>query len=291
MRIALLVLGLVWLQPRAAWACVTCAVGDPTRTVMGTGQALSGRVRLLGEYRYRSERFGQDMDAEAVSESRLVLGAAWSPTDWVTLSLTAPLVNRRVEYADLSANEVTNLGDVEVLARFTVLRARSMGRHQLGLSAGVQLPTALRQETGGPRNSLEAQAGVGALTGSAGVFYMFSKAEWSVFVSASGRVSTRGWERFLSGPVFLASAHLQVQPASWIGLRLGVDARVSGANTFGDLSDPNSGGTVLMLSPGLLLSPVTDLIIHAGAGVTVANALRGAQSDPVSAMAGVTYDF
>ena len=89
----------MWMASGAS-ACGTCSVGDPTLTVVGFEQPKANRVRTSATLRHRNDSIGETaVDKLTLSEQRLELAGAYSPTDRVSLSLMMPLVHRLITEA------------------------------------------------------------------------------------------------------------------------------------------------------------------------------------------------
>ena len=73
--------------------------------------------------------------------------------------------------------------------------------------------------------------------------------------------------------------------------RIGLDTRLDGSCEAYGKPDPNSGGFVAYLSPELVVSPVTDLLLVASVRAPVAQAFHGYHHEAAIAGLGVTYDF
>ena len=73
--------------------------------------------------------------------------------------------------------------------------------------------------------------------------------------------------------------------------RLGIDTRLDGTASADDKPDPSSGGFVGYLSPQLVVSPATDLLVQVGAHFPVVQALRGFHREGAILAVGATYDF
>ena len=78
------------------------AVGDPTLTVVGFEQPKANRVRTSAAVRHRSDSIGEtEVDRLTLSEQRMELAGAYSPTDRFSLSLMMPLVHRYLRALDV----------------------------------------------------------------------------------------------------------------------------------------------------------------------------------------------
>jgi hypothetical protein len=132
---------LVVLPIGAARAC-PCQSGDPTLTGTSWGSTYAGRLRVGAEVRWYTEGYGvRGVDRADVSDVRIEPSLAWSPTDWLVLSVVAPVAYRSVTHTNLAVEDHVGLADPEIRARFTLLRDRAIApRNVLGASLGVDIP-------------------------------------------------------------------------------------------------------------------------------------------------------
>lgn len=286
----LLALGL--LVPRSASACAACACGDPTLTVMGTGKNFGGRLRLSAEWRRRAETEAGTYGASRVTEDRFTAGAAWAPLDTLQLALTVPLVDRRLETATLARDRALNLGDVELHGRLFVSGARGRATHQLGLTAGLRLPTGpeMRGADGRPL-PLDAQPGTGGFMPSVGAWYGLFAHPWSGHFSLNGVVATTGHGGFAPGPAALLTAFGQYQWGTALALRAGIDGRWTGRDDVRGATVAESGGPTLFAAGGVVVSIGEDTLLHGTLRWPVVDARRGGARSEPSLAAGVAHDL
>jgi hypothetical protein len=288
------VLGSVLAWPRAAAACATCSCGDPTITSMGTEQSYAGRLRVSLGYSHRSDAQGEaHVDEEDHDERRLDLSAAYSPTMWLQLAASLPLLERQVTEVDLSRDTLRGTGDLDVRARLTLWRDRHFApRHLAGVSAGATLPTArVQQGAMGEALDLDHQVGGLAVAPRLGVFYTQLHHPWSIYASLSAThiVSVSGDER--AGDNLAATAALQWQPGEVWGLRLAVDGKLEDRGKRGHELLADTGGAAVFVSPGVIYSPVVDLVFEAQVQLPVVNALYGRHDESPVVLIATSYDF
>ncbi len=280
--------------PRPVSACASCACGDPTITTIGAGKPFAGRLRASMLYRHRSSVSGTTgVDAVRADEDRADLGVSLSVLDDLVIEASIPLVLRRATLVNLARSEVMTLGDAELRARAFLFEDRTFNpRHLLAVHGGAVLPSAPAAERPtGERLPLEAQAGTGSVQPLAGLSYAYFDDPVSLYASTTVVLPIRGRFDARVGTTVLASAFAQLQPWSWLALRLGVDGRWAARSEDGGRLDPDSGGFIAFLAPALVLSPLEDLVVHASVGVPVLRALNGVQEEHPTAEVGVVYDF
>jgi hypothetical protein len=287
--------GLLLLVPGpAAWACATCACGDPTLTSMGTEQPFSGRLRLSTQLRTWGQTVGRDgEDALRLREARMDVAAAYAPLPWLFLAANLPLQAREVRDVSLARERGWGLGDVELSAKaFLFMDKAFSADHLFSVLAGMKLPTSpvLRAEDGTVLN-LDTQLGSGSWDPLAGVAYQHFRGTWSFLVSATGFLPTRGTGGFRAGPSVRTTLAAQYQPSTKWAVRLGFDGRLEAAADIHGEEEENGGGFLGYASPDVLFSPATDVVLSAGVRVPFLNALRGRVDSTPIAMLAMAYDL
>jgi len=295
--IGLLLLGAIGgivSMPASARACATCAVGDPTLTVMGAEQPFAHRVRGALFFRYRTDRLGEPgVNAIDLSEERIEASVSYSPTTRYSLSLSIPTVHRRVSYVNGAEDALWSLGDMELRFRAFVYRDSDRApRHLLATLVGIQLPTApLDRDSNGQVLPLELQAGSGSFNPIAGLTYGFFADPWSFSAVSAVVVGTPGRADVRVGTSWRTTLRAQLQPWSAVGFLLGADLRLDGRTLEGGETDPDSGGFIAYLTGGLVVSPATDLILSATVSYPTINALYGHHEEGLALAIGCMYDF
>ncbi|RLB46801.1 MAG: transporter [Deltaproteobacteria bacterium] len=275
-----------------ARACATCAVGDPTLNVMGVEQPFAGRTRIATEVRHFSETSGvQGETSVASSEQRLSLSLSHSPTPRLTLALRVPLVLRHLAFENLATETVVGPGDATVRARYVLYRDRTFAPSRLiWAHLGLEMPTApIRQGPGGPL-SLERQLGTGSWDTSMAIGGSYFANPYSVHGSALLFLPTRGTADSRVGTHLRTTLVGQLQPWSFLGFRLGLDARFEAATVENGAEDPSSGGIVGYITGGLIGSPATDIVTWLNFTMPVIQALNGEQSEGWQLVLGAALD-
>ncbi|MCP3104779.1 transporter [Myxococcus sp. K15C18031901] len=290
----LLSAALVLLPGSSAWACATCACGDPTLMSMGTEQPFAGRLRLSTTLRAWGQTVGNDrVDALRLREARLDVAAAFAPFPWLFLSATLPLQAREIREVSLSRERGWGVGDVELTAKAFLFKDREFSAdHLFSVLVGVKLPTApkLRAEDGALLG-LDTQLGSGSVDPLAGLAYQHFRGEWSFLVSATGFLPTRGILGYRAGASVRTTAAAQYQPSAKWAVRMGLDGRLERASDIDGEEEANGGGFIAYASPDVLFSPSTDVVVGAGVRVPFFNRLRGRVAPTPIAMMSVAYDL
>ena len=283
----------LFVAPQAS-ACSTCQAGDPTLTIMGHGKPFEGRLRASLEFRYRTEDIGvPGVSSEELSEYRTSLGIAWTPHERMTLGLSVPMVGKQLALANQSEERSFFLGDIEVNARVFVWRDRhAMPRHLLGVVAGLRVPSAPElEDSAGVPLSFDAQAGNGAWVPSAGLWYGYFRHPFSLYLSSVGYFTAGGFGAFEAGDAWVNTLMAQWAPELPVALQLGFDTRAATRDVDAGVVDPDSGGFIGFLTPGIVFSPTEDLLLSVRVMIPVIDQLDGNHDEGVSVLAGVTYDL
>jgi len=205
----------------------------PTPIAFVVKNGVNTRARTSGvslDLQYRRDRLAEGTELD---EGILQLGASYAPTDWLTLSMIAPVVLRDVTSADLTHVSTVGLGQLDVRGRFVLFRDRSFApEHVLGLVVGLGLPTVVDQMApNGQLLSIEAQSGSATVDPIAGAFYTWLAYPLSLFASASLRVPLAG--RYTEAPGVSGSATLALQyrAGGWPTFRIALDGRLEAPST------------------------------------------------------------
>ncbi len=303
LTVSLLLSTALLLAPSSsAWACATCACGDPTLMSMGTEQPFEGRLRFSSTLRGWGQTVGTDgVDALRLREARMDLAVAYAPLPWLFLSATLPLQAREVRHVSLSRDRGWGVGDVEVAAKVFLFQDRAFSaKHLFSVLGGVKLPTApVLRDQNGAQLTLDSQLGSGSVDPLAGLAYQHFRGSWSFLASATGFLPTRGIQGFRAGPSLRTTLAAQYQPSPRWALRMGFDGRLEGAadssgeqhvHTSSDRHE-HTGGFVGYASPDVIFAPGMDVVVAAGVRVPFINQLRGRVSPTPIAMLSVAYDL
>jgi hypothetical protein len=266
-----------------------------TLTATGVERPYQNRVRTAVEERYGSLTLGDASYGQHIDFLRSTLAASWSPVDRLTLSALLPWVTSWVAPVGQPRETVNGLGDLELAARVVVFRERHFAPHHLlWLMAGLKFPTGPRAyDAAGYPFPDDDQPGTGSFDPFFGITYAwFSTDILSLYSSATYRLTTTGPRGYRRGSSLGVSSGLQVQPWTWGALVLGADVTWTAPDTLSSGGDsPSTGGTVVYLAPGLLWSPVTDLLVRVNVDVPVVRVLDGTQDVGPQVMLSVAYDI
>lgn len=279
------------LHGGGVFACATCLCGDPTITTMGAEKPFSGRLRGSVDWLTRSERSGQPGISEHnIDEKRVTLSVSYAPsTDWI-FALGVPLVEKEVRRFDLSRETASGVGDADLSARWYLGNTRE---HLWGVQFGVRVPTSSEQTLSGEAIDFDAQPGAGATIPSLGLWYgNFRSPDFFYASTVYQRAVDTGYQGYEMGDVLLLTGH--VQHGLWeqqLALSFSLDGRWKKRDAYFGETDENSGGVLIMATPGISWTPVTDLIFNVTYQIPAVENLYGEQKEKPNLRIGVTYDF
>jgi hypothetical protein len=264
------------LASSEASACASCANGDPTLTAaIGEEIPTGNRVRagLMSRYWSRAAvSHGNDHDHSLLlREVQLNLLASYAPTDRLVFALNAPVHARELSGGHGAPWRTLALGDVELAARWVMFRDREFSpNHLVSLLAGVELPTSpIHLDDSGTTLDPDYQTGSGSFDPRIGAGYSFFSFPWSVQVSSSLRLPTRGTAGLRQGEQVELRAGAQRQFGFGLGARLTAEARYEGEEFVRGVPAEGSGGAIAYAAPSLLYSPVRELVLEATAHLPV----------------------
>jgi len=287
-----------------AQACSICRCGDPTFNALGKdGYAARGFRLALDWERYDKQEGPSDGESEELVENRFTALVSYGFGERFTLFARVPFSHRHFE--ELEAGEVaesfqTNgFADPEVYGQARVWAsgmAPGVGRRSsLSVLGGVKTALGDNQASvDGERADEHAQPGTGStdLFGGLAFLYLFDK-ESAVF--ASGQYRHTGENDF--GYRYGSSVLLNAAYEHKLGGRLdGVmelnfrHAERDRVDATGELGE-NTGGSVLYLTPRLLVDLGHGIVVRAAAQIPIARDLNGAQKEHAVLNAGVSFLF
>ncbi|HVM33286.1 MAG TPA: transporter [bacterium] len=308
----------LFLTVPAAWACSVCGCGDPLQS-SASAHPLAGAVRLDFQSIYLTASAQSDDDVtqtEAVRQVNFNATLNYSPSgDW-TLTAMLPLVEK---YWTLSAGDAPavpggtladsgtpfGIGDVMVGARYFFWQDTDFKtkEHQaLALSGGAYLPTGgtdFKSGVTGDNLDTHSQLGTGAFGFYGGLLYNHVWDDFTLSANFNVVAHTKAltsdstsavWD-YAFGTSYTGGISGQYHLADDLAISLAVEGRYADADSKANDSQtavvtaPNTGGTVLDLSPGFSWNLSGDSVLYAKVQVPVYTNLIGVQTvDPTYAL-------
>ncbi len=211
---------------------------------------------------YRTFAHGSEVNSREYFYAWDVWGR-WMPHPrWQVMALIPYQYNLR-EFDDAQRQRVRGLGDVSLLAQFSVFdplmsRARSW-RHVLQVGGGVKLPTGdfrLRATTNGLEEALPPamQPGTGSTDVLASALYVLSRGRWGISADASYRLTGVNGDGYRFGPrvngafrLFYVGLWRKIAWTPYLGAQL--DHRQ--ADFLEGEQQPETGGWAVLATAGL----------------------------------------
>lgn len=283
---------LALLTHTAAQACSVCQCGDYTISLMGTEKSYEGRLRLALDSSYRQESMGTPGDDQRViHERRDSLGASYAFSDRLTLGARLPFADKSFRDPDGSGEHGRGLGDLDLSARYVLSDTTVPARQVYGLSGGLRLPTSQQRRQGGELLDVDAQPGARATVPSLGGFYGWFRFPALVYVSVQASPTATGQQGFRQGAAAVATVTGQYALSQRLSLQLALESRYTGKNIDGGELDPDSGGFVAYLTPGLVYRVTDELIFNIAHQLKAVQHFNGRQTEDGEVRVGLTYDF
>lgn len=258
---------------------------------MGTEKPYSGRLRGNIEWMARGETMGQPAISEhKIDEERITLSVSYAPSEKWIIAVSVPFVDKEVVRFDLSRETGSGVGDTDLTARWYLSHSR---RHLWGMQFGVRLPTSSEQTSNGQTIDFDAQPGAGATIPNLGLWYGYFRAPVFLYSSAvfMHAIDT-GYQGYEAGDGLLLTGLAQYGfRDNQLALSFSLDGRWKKQDLFFGEPDVDSGGLLIMATPGISWTPVTNLIFNASYQIPAIENLNGRQEEDPIIRIGVTYDF
>jgi hypothetical protein len=289
--------------PGVASACSICRCGDPTFNALGRGFAARGFRGAFDWERFDKDEGNPAEESESQVENRFTALASYGFGERFGLSVRVPYSVRDLDTSTAGEETATiqthGFSDPEIYGQLRLWASRmnpTVGRRTtLSLVAGVKTPwgeNVVRES--GVRVDEHAQPGTGStdVFGSLALLYLIGR-ESALFVSGGYRHTGENAFEYRYGSSFLGNVAYEHK----LGARLdGVleltfrHAQRDRVDADGTLDD-DTGGSLLYVTPRLLVDLGHGLVLRAGAQVPLVRDLNGYQEERVVANVGLTYLF
>jgi hypothetical protein len=302
LALALISLGLALLPSRAG-ACSICRCGDPTFNALGTNVYSAGQFHLALDWeRFSKTQLTEDGGTDAEVENRYTATLSYSFGERFLVVARVPFSHRDLTTTlGEEKEEVTTdgLSDPEFYG-LVRLWSSSFGpglgrRTWISAVFGVKTPWGrndIRQD--GVRVDEHAQSGTGStdLFGGLSGFYLFD-ADSALFASAQYRGTGRSTFGYKYGDIVLANLAYERKLSEVfdgvveLNFRHAKRDQVSADREV----DPNTGGSILYVTPRLLVNVGKGIVLRLAVQVPVVERLFGVQDEKVNYNAGLTFLF
>lgn len=251
---------------------------------MGAEKPFKGRIRLALEGRVSGH---SDADGRTIL-ARTTLAGSGSPSMWITLGAALPVPAGEQRTSDGVVRRFGGLGDLEIYARPLLFRERRFApRHLLSALIGVKFPTGPRvSDSSGYPVPADLQPGSGSFDPLVGASYGYFGDAVTILASLSYRHATVGWGGYRRGSTLAGTALVQRGVHRVVALGLGIDAshlRPDEVQVPPETEEPAptapapvgrelpaTGGTLLSLTPQILVAPGRDVVLRAAVQLPIA---------------------
>jgi hypothetical protein len=292
--------------PRPAAACSICRCGDPTFNALGSNIYSSGQFHLAIDWdRFNKSQFTDEGGLPGTDheiENRVTLTLSYSIAERLVLVARVPYSFRHLTTTTASgSDDVTTRGfsDPEVYALFRLWSSTfgpGLGRRTwISAVAGVKTPWGQNDvRQGGERVDEHAQPGTGStdVFGGLSSIYLFD-ARSSAFASAQYRGTGRNSFGYKYGNAFTVNLAYERKLTDRFDAVVEANFRHSGRDQVGVTreEDPDTGGSILYISPRLIVDVGGGVVLRVGAQIPTWKSLYGIQSEKVNVNAGLTFLF
>ena len=305
-RAALVFASLLVAGSRYARACSICRCGDPTFNALGSNIYSSGDFHVAIDWdRFEKSQAtledgesGTDHEIEnrftatmSYSFAERVVGVVRIPYSTRTLTTTFDDGSSRVHTHGFSDPEIYGL-----VRLWSSNFGPNLGRRAwLSAVAGVKTPWGqndLRED--GERVDEHAQPGTGStdVFGGLSSIYLFDMSS-SLFASAQYRGTGRNSFGYKYGNVTTVNVAYERKFSEALDSVVELNFRHSlrdEVDRSGE-TDPNTGGTILYLTPRVMYAVSAHVVLRAGAQIPIWKNLYGVQSEKANVNAGLTLLF
>ena len=290
--------------PSAAGACSICRCGDATFNALGKdGYAAQGFRAAFDWERFDKDEGDPAEEAESQVENRFTGLLSYGFNNRFTLVVRVPYSVRNLMATSAAAEpeevHTNGFSDPEVYGQLRLWSSKLSGglgrRSSLSLNVGVKTPWGQNDvEENGQRVDEHAQPGTGStdVFGSMAFLYLLDK-ESAVFVSSGYRHTGENDFGYRYGSTFLANVAYEHKLGKAfdgvveLNFRHATKDRVDAEGTI----DDDTGGSLLYLTPRLLVSLGKGLVLRVSGQIPVARGLNGFQTERAVANVGLTYLF
>jgi hypothetical protein len=290
--------------PSVALACSICRCGDPTFNALGKeGFAGRGFRVALDWERFDKTEGDPAGESESQVENRTTAFASYGFGERLTLFARVPWSVRDLTATapgqEAEDTHTSGLSDPEIYGQMRIwaspLRGAVGRRASLSLVAGVKMPWG-ENDVGrdGERVDEHAQPGTGSTDFSGGLAFLYLvDPKSAVFASSSYRHTGTNDFAYRYGSTLLATVAYEHKLPGRLDAVVGLDFRhaqedrIDAAGTL----DPDTGGSLLYVTPRLLVGLGRGLVLRAGAQIPVWHDLDGFQKERTVVNVGLAYLF
>ena len=299
--LSLTVLVVALLFPSPAAPCSICRCGDPTFNALGKdGYAVPGWRLALDWERFDKQEGPPEDEAEELVENRVTALASYGLSDRFTIYARVPVSFRRFSElaggATVAHFRTKGLSDPEVYGQLRLWGSplSNLGRRtSLSLLAGVKSGLGNNEyKREGERVDEHAQPGTGStdLFGSLALLHLLDKRS-AVFASAQYRHTGENDFDYRYGRIVLLNLAYERKLGARLDSVVELNYRFAGKDRAGQEEGPNTGGSILYLTPRLLVDLGGRVVLRAAVQLPIARDLNGAQKEKAVFNVGLSFQL
>jgi hypothetical protein len=288
--------------PSPVGACSICRCGDPTFNALGKeGFAARGFRAAFDWERFDKDEGDPAVESESQVENRFTTLVSYGFGDRLSLAARVPWSVRHLDTTDpetgVEAVHTSGLSDPEIYGQLRLwaspVRPIVGRRASVSLVAGVKTPWG-ENEVGdeGARVDEHAQPGTGStdVFGSLALVYLIDRGS-ALFVSGGYRRTGENDFGYRYGSSVLGNVAYEHKLGPRLDGVLELNFRHAQKDRTGadGTPDDDTGGSVLYLTPRLLVDLGHGLVLRAGAQVPVLRDLNGYQKERAVVNVGLTW--
>jgi hypothetical protein len=303
-RLLLTAGALAWLSmSHTALACSICRCGDPTFNALGKEGVAQTGFRVALDWDDVEKTQGPADERDSLRERRETLLMAYGLSDRFDLFARLPYSQRHLtetEDGDLERSSSSGLADPELYAQARLWSSPFEG--DVGMRSSVYFVFGVKTDWGvndasrdGERLDEHVQPGTGSTDWFAGLSGSYQvNPRSAIFASVQYRQTGRNDFGYRYGRVQLLNvAYEHKLDGRWDAV-LEANYRHAGRDEIDELQelDPDTGGSIVYLTPRLLFDAGRGWVVRASAQVPLSqSALNGEQREKTVFNVGLTYLF
>lgn len=314
--VCILLVSTLLLTPRPAGACSICRCGDPTFNALGSNIYADGAFHIAldwdrfdksqgvfelpeehpeGALRLFHEGHGE---LETIVENRVTATLSYAFAQRVNIVARVPYSFKTLTEGE-EVTDTHGFADPEIYALVRLWSsnfAPGLGRRTwLSALFGVKTPWGEDDvQQNGERVDEHAQPGTGStdLFGGLSFLYLFDEKS-AIFSSSQYRGTGRNQFGYKYGDIFLVNVAYERKLSERLDAVLELNYRWAGKDQvdFAGIEDPNTGGSILYLTPRLLFNITQQLVARVSVQIPTWKNLNGEQTEKAVYNAGLTFLF
>ncbi len=279
---------------REGAACSMCRCGDPTFALVGSQLFVPNTWHVGFDVdRFEKDQIGEEGGREREVDQRYTLGATYTAGRALTFAVRLPFSGRTITSSGERAS-LFGLSDPEAVAHLRLWSPRPGSWVSATLGARLGWGENDRQEDG-TRAEEHLQPGTGSSGLDLGLAFSHvvgASDDGSVYGSVARRFNGRNSVDYHYGDAVLANVGYERRLGARINGIVEVNFRHARRDepAIGAL-DPNTGGSVVYVSPRVLIRLQGQMFFRLGVQVPIVKSLYGDQDEKVNLLSGLALRF